>query len=313
MRERICRRSPRSEVHPHLAEVRRDFSRRLAVGVEDRRLSVGLERAILLGEKSGIPHDVKQMFVQAGTIHIFAISGLHVMVVASVIMLILSVLQVPPRWCGALSLPLLWGYVAMIGAPPSAVRAAAMATLGCIAPVFRRRPDPLTAWSLTFFAVHVLSPRLIGDVGCRLSFAVMLGIVLVTEFFGGRRDGRCSGLCVPLAAWAAGAPIAAAVFGRITPGGILANMLLLPAAGATVWAGAGGIIASFVSENLAAHLNNLSALFIDAMVAVSAAVSSLPGANVEIESVSAVTAFAWYAAVLLPFLLRRWARSRKCF
>jgi competence protein ComEC len=225
------------------------------------------------------------------------------MVIAWALMAAASAVQLPWRWCGVGAAPLLWGYVLIIGAPPSAVRAAAMATINFMAPVFYRKSDSLMAWTITFFAVHIFSPRMITDIGCRLSFAVMLALILAGEFVHSRFTGWKAAAIVSYAAWAGGVPIAAAVFSRVTPGGLLANLFLMPAAGASVWAGMMGVAASYVSETLAAHLNNLQALSVRFMVGVSVAVSRLPLANFEIEPLSFLEAIVWYLILFLPFAL----------
>ena len=302
MRERLSRREayrPPAE----LVRMRREFSARMAIGVEEAGEAVDLSRAILLGERSRIRPDTRRAFVEAGSVHIFSISGLHVMAIAVALMAAASAMQFPWRWCGVAALPLLWAYVLLIGAPPSAVRAGAMATINFMAPVFLRRPDSLMSWSITFFAVHIFSPRMICDVGCRLSFAVMLSLILAGEFVRSRFTGWKAAAIVSYAAWAGGVPIAAAVFSRVTPGGLLANLLLMPAAGVSVWVGMMGVVASYISEMLAAHLNNLGALAVRFMVGVSVAVSRLPLANFEIEPLSFLEAIVWYLILFLPFAL----------
>ena len=86
------------------------------------------------------------------------------------------------RGRGVVLVPVLWLYVALTGGSPSAVRAAAMASLKFLAPLFWRREDGLVAWSLTFLAVYALDPLMFFDVGCALSFAVMLGLVFWGRF-----------------------------------------------------------------------------------------------------------------------------------
>lgn len=311
MREARVRKGERPAPPPAVAAVRRDFARRVALGIGEDAETVSLNRAILLGERASLSPRLKRTFVESGTIHVFAISGLHVMGVARVLMFLLSVLLVPRRLVGVAAVPLLWGYVVLIGSPPSAVRAAGMATLTCLAPLFRRRPDGVVAWSLTYLAVHLLRPTLAVDVGCALSFAVMLSIIVACDLLRDRREGLAKTLAVTAVAWAAGVPIAAHVFGRVTPGGLLANLALLPAAGVTVCAGIVGIIASFASETLAAHLNALSALFTRAMVLVSDGVSRLPGANFEVGRWTVLTCAEWYAALALAWLLRALADRRR--
>jgi len=290
--------------------VRRDFSRRIGIGLGHDREVANLNRAILLGERSRLPRQTRQVFVESGTMHVFAISGLHVMLVARVLLTFLAFCLVPYRWTGITAIPPLWGYVAMIGFAPSAVRAALMATVYFLSPVFWRRPNALMAWVATFFIVYGSSPRMIADVGCALSFAVMLAIVLAGRCGKSLGSGWKMTMWLTFAAWIAGVPIAAHVFGRVTPGGLLANIPLIFAAQYSVGAGLVGILTSYVSETLAAHLNNFAGLFTRAMLGVAEAVSRLPGANLDLGAWSFLQCAEWYAVIGLAAYLVRSVRSR---
>ena len=291
--------------------VKDDLSWRVGIGLFEDRETVSLSRAILLGERRRIPYRTKRLFVESGTMHVFAISGLHVMAIAKVLTMGLGLFLIPIRLAGLLSIPLLWGYVMVIGGAPSAVRAAMMATIMETAPIFWRKASGLRAWELTFLLVHVCNPLLIADVGNALSFAVMLAIVVVGDFAKSMSGWRQT-LLMTLAAWAAGVPISAHVFGRVTPGGMVANLVLIATAKATVVAGALGVGVSYLSEAVAAHVNNLSALGIKAMVLVAEAVSRLPGADFETTPWSVLTCAEWYAALaLIGFLMSRAAERRR--
>lgn len=293
-----------------VSAVRSDLSRRVGVGLDHDQETASLNRAILLGERSGLPRRTKQVFVASGTMHVFAISGLHVMAVAGVLAIFLAFTFIPRRMTGLAAIPILWGYVYLTGLAPSAVRAALMASFCFLAPVFWRHPDLLRSWALTFLVVHLVRPLLITDVGNALSFTVMLSIALVVE------SERCLGFRVPcgwvtVIAWAVGVPIGAHVFGRVSPGGILANLVLIAAAECTVVSGATGVIVSFVSETAAAHLNNLSALCTRMMVAVSEVVSRLPGSNFEVPCWTLLQCVEWYALLALVAWLVFLRRTRK--
>jgi hypothetical protein len=108
-------------------------------------------------------------------------------------------------------------------------------------------------------------------------------------------------------AWAAGTPISANVFGRVTPGGLLANLLLLPAAGISVSVGALGVMASYISQKIGAHLNNLSALTTSAMSLLSSAVSSLPMSSYKTLPWNPLVCAIWYFALfaLLAYLAQK--------
>lgn len=287
------------------ASVRRDLSRRVGIGLESSPEIADLNRAILLGERSRLPRQTRNVFVGAGTIHIFAVSGLHVMIVAGVLRMLLVLFFVPLRVIAFALVPLLWGYVIVIGAPPSAVRAAAMASIYFLAVPAWRRPDGIAAWSLTFIAVHIISPSALVNIGSLLSFAVMLGILLFLEWARPFRSRVLDFFGVTVAAWAAGVPIAAQVFGQVAPGAIAANLVLMPAAAVSVAAGALGALSGYLSEWLAAHLNNAAALFTHAMVGVSWAVSRIPGANFKTDSWGFWGCAAWYAVVMLSLWLAR--------
>lgn len=299
----------RPEASGFASELKADLSRRVGLGLDADCEAASLNRAILLGERFRLPKRLKKVFVASGTMHVFAISGLHVMAVAGVLMFLLAFTFIPQRMVGVVAIPILWGYVHLVGCAPSAVRAALMASFCLLAPVFWRRPNLLQSWALTFLLIHVCRPCLITDVGNVLSFAVMLAIALAAE--GGRFVGlRVSSFWITIVAWAAGVPISAHVFGQVAPGGILANLILITAAECTVVSGAVGLIVSFVSETVAAHCNNLSALCTKGMVGISELISRLPGSNFEVPRWTLLQCAEWYALLVLIAVLIFLRRSR---
>ncbi len=305
--------SPRGAFAARLADLRAALSRRMGIGLDESDPAVALNRAILLGERTRLSKADRGAFAAAGTIHVFAISGLHVMLVAQAIFLVLSLAGCPLRFAGILLVPALWLYVAMTGFSPSAVRAAAMASLYHLAPLFWRRQNGIVAWSLTFLVVYALDPAKMYDVGCALSFAVMLGIMLWGKFTADFIRGRLlSALVMSVAIWSVGMPIAARAFGRVTPGGIIANLALIPAADISVKAGLAGLMASTVSDRLAAYVNNFAALVANVMSGLSHFVAHIPGANIQIAPWSLSACAAWYGAMaLLLFALRKYLTRRR--
>lgn len=313
-----------SAVYARLSE---GLAHRACIGLDWCPETARLNCAILLGARNGLSRARRTMFANAGTIHVFAISGLHVMVIALLVNTFLTRLDMPPRMRGLLTVPLVAVYTVLTGARPSAVRAALMVSLYLLGPVFGRRPDPLAAWSSTALIVYALHPERLFDLGCSLSFVVMFGIVLWVDWSrryaspfdpkegedlfvpprwwrwgreGLRRLAGNSG--VSFAAWLAGVPIAAHAFGRFTPGGLLANLVVIVCANYLVRFGAAGVLVSFICLPLAAICNNLAALCTEAMTSVSERVAELPFSNFEIEPWSLWKCVAWYAFWLAAFL-----------
>ena len=319
------------------------LSERVAIGLSRQPLVADLHRAMLLGRRSSLPPEIRQMFVTAGTIHVFAISGLHVMIVAGALLKLALLCNIDVRRRGLLVIPLVFAYTIITGARPSAVRAAAMATLCFLAPMFGRRADLVAAWSAAAIYVYALSPERIFDVGCTLSFVVMLGIALWLRAFDASPNpppavlaqarlldtcghprrafalrwcastlGRFrASFAVSLAAWAAGVPVAAHVFGRFTPGGLLANIAVLPLASVSVAIGMSALAIGCICPPLAVPLNNLAAVSTRLMVACSRLVGRLPGASVDVEPWSIGACIGWYALCLAAVLFLLWLRNRR--
>lgn len=295
---------------PLARAVRSDLSGRMGVGLGHSPQSADINRAIMLGERRRLHPDVRRVFVESGSVHVFAISGLHVMIVARIFSVLAAFFAVSLRFRPLVSVPLLWGYVWMVGMPPSAVRAAVMASIYFSAAFFWRKPNAVVSWSIAFLGIHVYAPALIGDIGCRLSFVVMLAIILAARLVKEASTVK-QHVFVTFAAWASGVPIVAAAFGAVTPGGLLTNFVLVPAAGVAVASGMAGIASSWISERVAAHFNNIAALVTGAMAGVSAAVASFPGANFEICGWGFVESVIWYAVLFcIPVLMRIVAGKR---
>jgi competence protein ComEC len=102
-------------------------------------------RGMVLGDRSLIPEELEEDFRRSGITHVLAISGQHVAVLAGVIYFALRMLL--PAVLSALrtltTLVLIWVYIVLAGAPPSAIRAGVVATLVLAAGLLGRQVSPL--------------------------------------------------------------------------------------------------------------------------------------------------------------------------
>ena len=289
-----------------LRRLREALSYNIGYGLSHDRIAADLDRAIVLGERTSLPPETLQMFADAGTVHVFAISGLHVGIIARMLVcLLMSVFFFPLRWVAIPLTVILCGYVMMIEAPPSAVRAAVMSVVYYSAPMFFRRSDSLVSWSVTFVIFHVLNPEMLLKVGSLMSFSVMLGILLYLRWAEAFRSDFLTAHGVTVAAWLSGVAIAARVFERVTIGGLFANFVMIPMALFTVVLGILGSAAGFVSPWLASHFNNAAALLIDAMAGISWMTVRIPYSNLVVQPWPLWMCAAWYAALIMTFWLIR--------
>jgi competence protein ComEC len=139
-----------------------------------------LARAMILGDKRGIPQDIRENFSRSGLSHLVAISGLHIGLITGMLgyaMLALGLSRRLTFWLTAIVLAV---YIVIIGLPMSAVRAYVMGLIVLLGLLLGR--SARISNSLFFVAASMLlfNPRiLISDIGFQLSFLAVWGIVTI--------------------------------------------------------------------------------------------------------------------------------------
>ena len=68
-----------------------------------------------LGWRTAFSGDISDPFLQAGTMHMFAIDGLRIALCSGILIALMRVLQISRAWCGAITIPLIWFYTAATG------------------------------------------------------------------------------------------------------------------------------------------------------------------------------------------------------
>jgi competence protein ComEC len=197
-----------------------------------------MAEALLLGRRERMDPAVRDRFTRAGLVHLLAISGTHVGLLAGMVLITGSILQVARRRLTWATLGLTWVYLLMIGAPPSAIRAGLMLSLALLALLLQRPSAALPMIAAAGLFLLALDPRAILDPGFQLSFAGVGGIILVLHLVNPLvprawkriRSVRwlVESVLVSAAAFVATAPITAHHFGTIAPIAIVANIPALP-------------------------------------------------------------------------------------
>lgn len=328
---RLVRQRNREAMQPEfIAHIRSSLSRRMEIGIRDRPIIANINRAILFGERNALAQDYKQYFIMAGTAHVFAVSGLHVLFVMMFVKLLFPA-QLPFRrkWIqDVLALLIVWFYVAIIGFRPSAIRAALMISFYTGFKLMRSPQSILVAWCWAALVIFMISPIQLFSISCLLSFAVMLGIALVlprsptiierTELdwpapprtaFSRLLINFRNFMAVSIAAWLMSVPITAVVFGRLTLIGLFVNPFVIVLAGMMIPFAIAGVLFSFVSNTLAVVCNNFASFFTWLMIEISHYAAQIPFANFDVLPWSARACVTWYFCALLLFFIYR----RECY
>ena len=151
-----------------------------------RRLARGLPEdgatrliwAMALGWRTGLAGDVDDGFMRSGTLHVFAISGLHIALIAVLLVQAFRVLGWSRALCGGLSLPLIWFYVVATGWQPSAVRSAVMTSVVVGTWMLERPGDLLNSLSLAALLILIAEPGQLFQAGFLLSFLVVAALAV---------------------------------------------------------------------------------------------------------------------------------------
>ena len=136
-------------------------------------------KALIVGNKTDLYRD-DALYValsRAGLMHVAAVSGMHV----SFLIAFLRFLFGKGKRSALVCILLAWTFVAVSGMTPSAVRAGFMQTMLLLAPLFKRENDPLTSLSSALAVLLAVNPFAAVNISLQLSFAAMLGIVLIFD------------------------------------------------------------------------------------------------------------------------------------
>ncbi len=133
-------------------------------------------KAMLLGEKSGLDEEMKQLYQLNGIIHILSISGLHISIIGMGFHKLLHRIRCPRHGNIFLSICFMYGYGVMTGMSISAIRAIAMFAFHLLAGAFARTYDLLTAMTIVAVSVLLEEPRYLYHSGFLFSFGAILAI-----------------------------------------------------------------------------------------------------------------------------------------
>ncbi len=210
----------------------------LLAGEEDGSLF----SAMLLGDKSGMSEEIRDLYQKNGIAHLLAVSGLHLSLVSMAAYGLLRKIGVGYGRAALTGGLILIGYSILTGSSPSVLRALIMTLCGFLAAYLGRTYDLLSAMGLSAILLLWQSPYLVDQAAVQLSFSAIAGIGLAKELGEPQSTLRLT-LCMQLVSL----PIVLWHFFSYPLYGIFLNLLVVPLTGIIVGTGAGGLFASLFS------------------------------------------------------------------
>ncbi len=139
--------------------------------------------ALLTGNRDNIPYNVMESFRKSGTIHILAVSGLHVGFLSMFFLLVLRIFRINQKVIYLLLIFVIVFYMIFIGDSPSVKRASIMVLCGIVVFIFDRDRNYLNVLALAFDVLWITNPLIILNPGFLLSFSATFGILFLVPHF----------------------------------------------------------------------------------------------------------------------------------
>lgn len=245
-----------------------------------------------LGIRHQTPEDVEEPFQQTGTLHLFAVAGLHVGIVAQLLWILARLARLPRRTATALIIAALLFYSAVTGLHTSSVRASIMATVLLAGFLVERKVFALNSLAAAAVMILCWNTNELFSIGFQMSFAVVAAIILLAEptfrwlvriaapdpflprslFSSMQRATQTTwrwlarGLSVSFGAWVGSLVPMYAYWNLVTPISLIANLAVVPIAFFVLAGALVSIIAAPFSTWLSIVFNNANWLLTRAVL-----------------------------------------------
>ena len=272
---------------------------------------------ITIGARSGLPSNIRDEFIKTGTIHIVALSGYNISVVANGIQKFFTLFlsRYGALSFGGLSIVL---FVLMSGASSTAIRAGIMAILVIMARFSGKEYDINRGLVLAAVLMILANPKtLIFDISFQLSFLATIGIIYITpiteiwfSFVKKKRFGWLREIIAStVAAQIATLPFIVYTMGNLSIISLPINILILPFIPLAMYLGFLVGVLGFIGRFIAYPFGFLSTVLLDKILSVISYGSKIPLSSVYVKEFSFWIIFLIYGVIF--YFVYRWHRSRK--
>jgi competence protein ComEC len=268
-------------------------------------------RAMILGDRADIPRHINNLFVQTGTAHILAISGLHVGIVAGLFLIFLKMFSLPRKLYFGLAAFLLIGYALLTGLRPSVVRATIISVVFLLSFIVERENDSLNTLALSAFLILIFNPLNLFDIGFQLSFACILSILLLVpeairiflKIFPFKKNFFHYSVATSFAVWIGSIGLIVYYFNMVTPITIIANLFIIPLSSILVALGFGLLVFSFIFPPASVLFALCLKICLNLLVGLIFLFNKVPGAYYIVNNVTYWNIMGYYIFILIFFFL----------
>jgi competence protein ComEC len=263
-------------------------------------LSAAIVNAVLIGDRSGLPDDIRSRLQIAGTYHVIAISGGNIAILAAVVIVAFVPFGIAGRPAAALTLVCLVAYALVVTSGPSVWRATFVAVVYLGARLLDHRTAPWQACGVAAALVVVGEPLDVRNPGFLLTFGATAALLVAVgrAHRGDRMHWRrwtswlVSSIGASTAVEIVLLPVMAETFSRVTAAGLVLNIVAVPAMAVVQIAGLVVVLAPI--EPLGAAAGWIAHLGAAAILDSARLVDIAPWLAIRVPSPSAATVAIYY-------------------
>ncbi len=276
--------------------------------------TASLLRGLLLADRGEIKYQTKTQFINAGVVHVLAVSGLHVGFIILIFLFLFGRLNLFVR--SILTIIGLICFMLITGVPPSVFRATVMAVVLIIAFLSNRTTNLINSISIAALIILVIDPNEIYNPGFQLSFAAVLAIGILFPYFNlviegwnitSKAQKNILLFCaVSLSAQIGTIPFTLLYFNKLSMIALLANLFIIPAIGFIIAAAIVTLVFSAILPALAVYLGAANDLLSGFVIRVIKYSGNLSFSHLTINNYSLIDLIIFYLmlALLIYFLTK---------
>jgi ComEC/Rec2-related protein len=285
------------------------MQRQLAIDLEDSPEIAGLVASMVLGARSDTPEEVKDLFRRTGTLHLFAVSGLNVAMLAMIAGYLLKVLGCRRRLVAFAIIPVLIFYAVITGLSASCVRATMMGALVLVATLIERPALVYNCLAAAAVGILAYDTNELFSPGFQFSFVLVFAIVLCADRISRRfmplyRPDRflpealwnwrqramavvgklfAASIGVTLAAWLGSLIFSAGYFHLFSPIALAANLVAVPLAFCVLALGLATVLTAPLLKPVAVLFSNANWFCVKLLLGSVEYFAALPGGHIYVE------------------------------
>jgi ComEC/Rec2-related protein len=286
-----------------LAEVLQD-------GLQDDQEVAQTVQGMILGGRAETSPDLKRLFRDTGTIHLFAASGLQVSLFAGLTWSCIQYVRLPRRWIALAIVPVVLTYCAITGFYPATVRATVMAILMSVGVSLERPVAMINSLCASGLLILAHDTQELFQTGFELSFAAVIAIMTTVRplahllfrpfqvdpflpiqlldhwqrIWYRAMHQTCEVFSLSFVCWGATLPILILQEHHVSLIAIFANLVVVPLATAVMLLGVAAMLLSSLSRWITACLNNTSWLITKAILVILHGASLIPWQSVNVSA-----------------------------